>query len=569
MMREGKQVLVVEDSATQALKLCALLEEEGLATAHRDSAENALDFLSEHQPDLIVIDYHLPGMSGPELCRQLRMNSSTESVPLLMMTGDTETNVERRGLESGADDHIPKSMDADALMARIHVLLRQTRKANRANEAAFFRKLRLLAVDDSPTYLAFLEHAIQQEGYSVETANNGDEALERLQKQHFDCMLIDLVMPGMDGIQLCQKLDEYRSRANLNLPIMMITNKDSRDDMMRALEAGADDFISKSNDDTILKARIRTMLRRKILLDEHERINNEFHTKELEVLRERAMKEAAEAKAAMAEKLEKANEEIREKHAQLKEAQSQLIQSAKMASLGELVAGIAHEINNPMSFIISHLDTVHRHLDKIMPTALPHLDEAQRKGAEKVDRRLEDIAEGLQRVKDLVVKLRTFSRIDEGESKYCNIHDGIESVLMMLHHKHKDRIEIVRDYGERSSFTCQPGQLNQVFMNLIGNAIDAIEGPGRVTIQTWDNVENFYVSIADTGTGIPNEIRERIFEPFFTTKTVGDGTGLGLAISYRIITSLKGEITVDTNQDGGTVFTLSVPIPKEEQSHEK
>jgi two-component system, NtrC family, sensor kinase len=165
---------------------------------------------------------------------------------------------------------------------------------------------------------------------------------------------------------------------------------------------------------------------------------------------------------------------------------------------------------------------------------------------------------GATRVKELVAKLRTFSRLDEGTIKTINIHESIESVLLFLGHKMEDRIEVERQYGEVEMLTCLAGELNQVLMNVIANAIDAIDGPGRITLATGQQNGHFVIRVRDTGKGIPEEIRTRIFEPFFTTKPVGQGTGLGLAISYGIMQAHRGSMEFSSTGQG-TEFTLKIP----------
>jgi two-component system, NtrC family, sensor kinase len=412
MTGEQTQVLIVEDSPTQALRLTALLEDEGMDVHCAVSAEEALDYLTGSRPDLIVIDYHLPSMQGDELCRQIRMNPATGDILLLILTDDVQDVVERQGLESGADDHLPKSADADGLMARIYALLRtQRRRAGSVfAPSAYFQRHHLVVVDDSRTFLELVRHELSYDGYGITTFVDGGEALDFVVREGCDCILVDLMMPGMDGIELCRRLDDYRGRSGLWFPVLMVTGRDSKDDMMRALEAGADDFVGKSSDVAILRARIRALLRRKLQRDEHDRISVEFRNKELEVTRERAERESAERRAALAGELEAANRE-------LKETQAQLIQAAKMASLGQLVAGIAHEVNNPLAYVMSHLDTVQRSLGKVADQVLPLLDDAHKPAFAKATDRLADIRGGLERVRDLVTKLRTFSRLDEGAFK--------------------------------------------------------------------------------------------------------------------------------------------------------
>ncbi|HEX9772335.1 MAG TPA: response regulator [Steroidobacteraceae bacterium] len=555
MDRELPHVLIVEDSDTQALQLASLLEAEGIRAHRAATAEQALEHLGRERPDLLLVDYHLPRMHGDELCRRIRMNPATSDILVLMLTDDTQGMVERQGLASGADDHVPKSADADALMARVHALLRTRRTAVGAagRPGSYLRRHRVVVVDDSPTYLAYVEKELGQEGYAVVALGSSRDALEHLRQTGCDCILIDLVMPDIDGIELCRHLDLIRERTGSWFPVLMVTSRDSKEDMMRALEAGADDFVSKSNDPAILKARIQALLRRKMQRDEHERIGSEFRDKELEVVRERTERQAAERRAALAEELQETNRE-------LKETQSQLVQAAKMASLGELVAGIAHEINNPLAYVMSYLDTVDRSLGRIAEKTDRHLPPAERARLDKARARLGDMRGGLERVGDLVSKLRTFSRLDEGAFKRTDARESIESVLTILGHRLHDKIAVRTSYAADNMIACFPAPLNQVVMNLLGNAIDAVATGGLIEVRTERDDTAFRIVVADSGPGVAPEIRDRVFEPFFTTKPVGKGVGLGLAISYRIVQAHKGEITIHERTGGGAEIVVTIPL---------
>jgi two-component system NtrC family sensor kinase len=558
---ERRQILLVEDSETQALKLSAMLEHEGLTVERVVSAEHALTRMGSVRPDLVVVDYHLPGMQGDEFCRLLRMNSRTETVPLLILTDDTERDVERHGLESGADDHVTKSSDPEVLLARIQALLRQA-----PSDAPFgdglpvlYEAQHLLLIDDSPTYLVYLEAELVQDGYRVDTADGGEAALAQINRNPYDCIVVDLVMPGMDGIELCRRLASLRRNTRVATPVLMVTGKDSKEDMMRALEAGADDFVSKSSDIAILKARIRAMLRRKLLRDEREIILSKFRDKELELLRERGAKEAAEARAGLVRELEDANRE-------LKNAHIQLVQTAKMASLGELVAGIAHEVNNPIAYSIGHATTIERSLTEIAEEVGTTLGQRGQASFAKARQRIHDLRDGLRRVSDLVTKLRTFSRLDEGEFKRVDMREGIESALTLMGHRLKGGISIRRDFTDDNWLYCAQGPLNQVVINLLGNAIDAVGAKGEITISTRRVDGHFVISVSDTGPGVPPALRERVFEPFFTTKDVGSGTGLGLALSYKIVERHHGRIEIGERPGGGAVFAVRIPCNLEERN---
>src|SRR5277367_3260389 len=234
-----------------------------------------------------------------------------------------------------------------------------------------------------------------------------------------------------------------------------------------------------------------------------------------------------------------------------------------MASLGQLVAGIAHEINNPLAFIVTNLFIAESGLDDLNPELEPHLSEASLNRLRKARTRLEEMREGLNRVKELVLQLRTFSRLDEGELKTVDIVEAIDVVLLLLNHRMNGRIRVEKHYVPERALYCYAGRLNQVLMNLIANAVDAIAsqgvGEGRIVLSTSQTPESFLISVLDTGAGIPEEIRSKIFDPFFTTKPVGQGTGLGLAISYGIVKDHGGTIEVHSEVGVGTEFVVRIP----------
>ena len=313
MSRPGR-ILVVEDSDTQALKLQLMLEHEGCEVVRAATAEQAIDELNLGVPDLVILDYHLPGVRGDEVCRRIRMNMGTRGIAILMLTADDTDAAELHGLESGADDYISKSVDDDILMLRVRALLRKS-----STEASLMLGLdsalasaRLLAVDDSATYLQFLTEELRSEGYQVETASSGTAALEKFSSGGFDAVLLDLVMPEMDGIEACKRIVDARRALDTPAVILMLTARENKEDMTRGLEAGADDFVGKSSDLAVLKARVRALLRRKFYQEENQRIARELKTKELEAVHARAEKEAAETRATMAEELNRANDRLKE-----------------------------------------------------------------------------------------------------------------------------------------------------------------------------------------------------------------------------------------------------------------
>jgi len=282
------------------------------------------------------------------------------------------------------------------------------------------------------------------------------------------------------------------------------------------------------------------------------------------------------------ERIARRNEEIESAHSSLKDAQAQLVQAEKLATVGQLAAGVAHEINNPIGFIMSNLGTLNsysevmvslisgyrqhtRNEDPEPGSALAQLRNTEK--TEDIEYILDDIVElveesveGTRRVKEIVQGLKSFSRIDDAAETAADLNEGLDATLKVVANELKYKCEIVKDYGELPLVPCSLAQLNQVFMNLLVNAAHAIEDHGTVTIVTRLEDRFAVVEVRDTGRGIPDDKIGSIFDPFFTTKPVGTGTGLGLSISYGIIEEHGGDISVESEVGVGTVFTIRLPL---------
>lgn len=265
------------------------------------------------------------------------------------------------------------------------------------------------------------------------------------------------------------------------------------------------------------------------------------------------------------QELERANNEIRD-------TQGKLIHTAKMASLGQLVAGVAHELNNPIGFIYSNMDHLRDYSEKLVrlievaeknPSALP--TEKEKADLDYIVKDLPKLIssceDGARRTRDIVLGLRNFSRLEEAHLKQVDLHEGLESTLALLTGELKNRVKVSKDFGQLPKVTCYPSQLNQVFMNVLSNAAQSIEGEGEIQLRTRlladDRVE---VIIRDTGKGMNRQTQEKIFDPFFTTKALGRGTGLGLSISYGVIQKHGGEIQVASEVGKGTEFRILLPV---------
>ncbi len=288
--------------------------------------------------------------------------------------------------------------------------------------------------------------------------------------------------------------------------------------------------------------------------------------------------------------LTESNESLQTTLTHLKETQSQLVEAEKMASLGQLTAGVAHEINNPINFVTSNVAPLKRDIKMIWET----LEEVERiafkEGISETEKQLqikkfkEDLDidylktevdfllkgmhDGAHRTAEIVKSLRIFSRVDEDTLKFADLNEGLESTMVILNSLLNNTIEVDKIYGDMPKVECHAGKLNQVFLNIVTNAIYAVNKKfnhdvgGKIWIETGVHADNtsVFIKIADNGIGIPKEIHERIFEPFFTTKDVGEGTGLGMSIAYNTIAKHHGKIIVDSEVGQGTSFTLLIPI---------
>ncbi len=286
--------------------------------------------------------------------------------------------------------------------------------------------------------------------------------------------------------------------------------------------------------------------------------------------------------------LQEKNQELQSTLNELQQTQFQLIQNEKMASLGQMVAGIAHEVNNPIGFIHGNLDYLNEYVTDLLDLLQVYSEEypedntaiTQQKENIEFDFLQRDLSQvlssmrtGTTRIQEIVKSMRNFSRLDEADYKAANINEGLEGTLLILHHRfkaesHRSEIKVIKDYGQIPKIECYPGQLNQVFLNLISNAIDELESSvimGKIEdptihIRTAIEEKNAVIYIADNGTGMPEETCKKVFDPFFTTKPIGKGTGLGLSISYSIVVEHHGgEINCQSVLGKGTEFTIVIP----------
>ena len=409
---------------------------------------------------------------------------------------------------------------------------------------------RLLIVDDEEKVRDLFAQCLS-ERYSCETAANAQEALEWLQRSPFALVITDIQMPGIGGIELLRKINElYRDTA-----VIIISVVDRTQRVIDAVRMGAYDYLVKPCDLDVLDLCVERALERRTLLRNARKYKEDLENRNIELARRKA---------------------------DLERLQARLVHSEKMASLGQLAAGVAHELNNPAGFILSNTAALPDYLQRLerilsvydAASLLPADTEAVAAAKREVNYEgilndlnsiANDCHSGAERIKEIVQNLRLFSRLDEAQLKEVDVHEGIESTIRMLsQYFTSPSIALRRVYGKLPRINCYAGQLNQVWMNLLVNAAQAIgEGPGEVAIKTSSQEQTVTVSVSDTGSGIAPDHIHRIFDPFFTTKAVGEGTGLGLSISHSIVARHGGTLTVESVLGQGTTFNVVLPVRPE------
>jgi signal transduction histidine kinase len=293
-----------------------------------------------------------------------------------------------------------------------------------------------------------------------------------------------------------------------------------------------------------------------------------------------------QARQTLEQRVEERTQELTQALRELQQTQAQLIQQEKMSSLGQMVAGIAHEINNPINFIYGNLDYAKRSINDLLillelyRQEYPQPNGAIQEQSEAMDldfliadmpKMLSSLKMGAERIQEVVLSLRNFCRLDEAQLKRADIHEGLENTLLLVGHRIQPNINLVKKYSQLPRIDCYPAQLNQAFINIISNAIDALEEVQGKAIPTIvirsETIDNRWirVSVWNNGAAIPGDVKERIFDPFFTTKSVGKGTGMGLAICYQIVKKHQGKIEVTSEPEKGTEFAITLPIQTEQE----
>jgi len=522
-------VLIVEDSKMFAgLVSKKITKEFQFKSIVKENLASTVSFLEETSQKILIaiLDLNLPDAPNGEIVDYI----SSKNIPAIVMTSQVNDEIRDKIFNLGPIDYIIK--DPNSLDVLSKTIQRYLRNLN----------FEILLVDDSSLSRELTKDLLVSQYFSVTEAENGSQALKILQGNSSVKLLItDYHMPVMDGFELIQQL-----RTQYSMEDLAIIGVSARGNPLLAaqfLKYGANDFITKPFFAEELLWRVNQNIEMLGHIDKIRMYQNELE-KEVQIQTE-----------------------------EIKKSQAMILQQEKLAAVGQLSAGIAHEINNPIGFISSNLGTLKNYMNKItafIEAGSSTTDENQIKALRKklkIDFILGDIedlinesTEGVNRVKDIVINLKNFSRAGEKETQDANINDCLESTLKIIWNELKYKAEVIKEYGKLPLLRCYPQQLNQVFMNFLVNAAHAIKEKGTIKIQTWSDNDNIYIAVSDNGEGIAPENITRLFDAFFTTKEIGKGTGLGLSIAYDIIKKHNGIIDVKSQLGEGATFTVTLPV---------
>jgi DNA-binding response OmpR family regulator/two-component sensor histidine kinase len=526
-----RRILVIDDSLTYRSQVKEALTAIGHEVHEATTGEEGLALVAAVWPDAIVVDGVLPGIDGATVVRRLKSDTSFRTTPCLLLTAAEGAEDELRSLEAGADAYVRKSEDLEVILARLAALLRHTRDAHGEELPSLLGPKRLLAVDDSITYLAELGEQLRQEGHDVILATSGEEALTVLAARPVDCILLDLIMPGLSGQETCRRIKqapEWR-----DIPLVILNARDDRDAMIEGINAGADDYIAKSADFDVLKARLRAQLRRKHFEDENRRIREKLVRREAEVSYTRA--------------LEQANRE-------LALAKEQAEQSSRFKS--SFLANMSHELRTPLNAIIGFAELLYD--GQVRPDMPEHKEF------------LGDILTSGRHLLKLINDVLDLSKVEAGKLEFhpeqVSLAGLVGEVLAVLKTAAADkRISVEVDiHPELREVVVDPARLKQILYNYMSNALKFTPVGGRIQVRARAEGEGaFCLEVEDTGIGISADDVGRLFAEFEQLDAGAAkkhaGTGLGLALTKRLAEAQGGSVSVRSTLGAGSTFHAILP----------
>ena len=576
-------ILVIDDSVTFREALRQALEEAGYGVEVAASGEEGLRIAAAGRPRAVIVDSVLPGIDGSTVIRRLRLDIALRGVPCLLLTGSEDHHMELRALEAGADAFLRKDEDTEVILARLAALLRSASSSVAEKTASLLGPKRILAVDDSATYLAGLAAMLREEGYDVVSARSGDEALELLAAQSMDCILLDLLMPGLSGRETCRRIKAVPIVRNI--PLIIVTAVDDRTALFDALEAGADDYIQKSAEFGVLKARVRAQLRRKQFEDDNRRIRLDQYQAELEATEARAARVLANSRAELLLMVEQKNRALQAANVELESRQLEIAQTNRALAGAnqaktEFLATMSHELRTPLVAILGFSELL-----------------VSGKAGELAPRQREYVGyvvDSGTHLLALINDLLDISKIEAGKVELdlesVDLDDLLTNALAIVRERalaRGVRLE-VNGSGRSESLLADRRRLKQIVYNLLSNAVKFTADGGQVSLRAslvdrhqastglpgfetgvrtplpQNDSQGFAeISVCDTGIGILSEDMDRLFTPFTQIKSnlsrTSEGTGLGLAIVSRLVGLHGGAVAVTSAPGTGSCFSVWLP----------
>jgi two-component system, NtrC family, sensor kinase len=517
-------VLLIDDSATFREALKAALENASYRVLVAGSGEEGLRLAADLRPSGIIVDGVLPGIDGATVIRRIRLDAALRGLPCLLLTGSEDRGEEVRALDAGADAFVRKDESMALILARLSAMLRSAgAQSAKHGTASLLGPKKILAVDDSETYLQELAEALRADGYEMVLARSGEEALHLLAVQPVDCILLDVLMPGIGGQETCRRVKSVPVMRDI--PIVMLTAVDDRDAMIQGLGAGADDYIAKSSDFEVLRARVLAQIRRKQFEDENRLIREHLLRAELEAMEARAAREIAESRASLVEQLESKNEELE-----------------------SFSYSVAHDLRAPLRSIDGFgLILLQDYADKLDDDGKHYLNY---------------VRESAQHMARLIDDLLALSRVARSEFQRAPVDLSAiaRSVAARLAQSTPDRqVELV--VAERLHADGDDGLLTIAFENLLGNAwkFTRTRARARIEVGVCDDGHRTYF-VRDNGAGFDMAYASKLFGVFqrLHSTTEFEGTGIGLATVQRIVRRHGGRIWAEGAEGRGATFFFTL-----------
>jgi len=524
-------VLVIDDSPTFRAALTEALTRAGYATATAGTGPEGLRAAAAQRPVAIIVDGVLPDMDGPSVIRRVRLDPALRTTPCILLTGSDDMIAEVHALDAGADAFVRKEADVELILTRLRAVLRAAREEP-AESVSLLSPKRILAVDDSPTYLHTLADHLRDEGYDVAQATSGEEAIDLLAVQPVDCILLDRMMPGMSGAETCERIKA--APVVRDIPLIMLTSLEGRDAMIDGFSAGADDFISKSSGLDVLKARVQAQIRRKQFEDEHRSTREHLLRSEHEAAEAHAARKLAEARAALVEQLERGNREL--------------------AAANRELEAFSYSVSHDLRARVRAIEGFTRALEE---DAGDRLIEADRE-------HLRRVVASTARMSDLIDALLELSQISRAPlvRSTVDLSAIAISVFDELRHREPGRdVDVVVAPDLRVD---ADDKLMRIMLdNILGNAwkFTSRRAHGRIEFGVVVDHRDQVFFARDNGAGFNAAYVARMFAPFQRLHSPSEfaGTGIGLATVQRIIERHGGRIWAEGSLDAGATFYFTLP----------